>query len=117
MLDALEQGARQRTQARPNLDYVVVGPRIERGDDALDVMPIDQEVLAETLARDVPNAASSLSGRAQWNRGVSLARAPPGSRASRLRPAARYASVQSRMTLPLWPESRVANASSYCSAA
>ncbi len=51
VLDAFEQWARERAQARPDLDHVVIRLRIERGDDALDGAAIDQEMLAEAFAR------------------------------------------------------------------
>jgi hypothetical protein len=51
--DALQQRVRQRTQARSDLDEVFTRLRIQRSDDPLDVVPIDQEVLAEAFARDV----------------------------------------------------------------
>ena len=59
---ALEQRTRERAQARPDFDDLVVGLWIERGDDALDVMAVDQEVLAEALACDVTAATPSSRG-------------------------------------------------------
>jgi hypothetical protein len=51
--NALEQRMRERAQAGADLDDVVVWLRIERGENALDGAPVDQEVLAEALSRDV----------------------------------------------------------------
>ena len=50
--DAFEQWARQCAQAGADLDEIVIRPRVERCHDALDVMAVDQEMLAETLACD-----------------------------------------------------------------
>ena len=50
-LYALKQRPRERTKARADLDEVVVRVQMQRGDDPIDVMPIDQEMLAEALAR------------------------------------------------------------------
>jgi hypothetical protein len=44
---ALKQRAGQRTQAWSDLYQVVAGARIDGGDDALDVVAVDQEVLTE----------------------------------------------------------------------
>ena len=44
--------AGQRGEARADLDEVVARPRRDRGDDALDVVRVGEEVLAEALARD-----------------------------------------------------------------
>jgi hypothetical protein len=62
---ALEQRPRQRAKARADLYQVVAGTRIDGGDDAIDVMAVDQEVLAEPPPRDMVAGASSLFGRAQ----------------------------------------------------
>ena len=61
---ALEQRPRQRTQARADLHQVVARMRIDGGDDAIDVMAVDQEVLAEPPPRDMAAGASSLFGYA-----------------------------------------------------
>src|SRR5437588_6054377 len=42
---ALKQRPRERTKARADLDEVVVRVQMQRGDDPIDVMPIDQEML------------------------------------------------------------------------
>jgi hypothetical protein len=39
------------------------GLRIDRRDDPVDVVTVDQEVLAEALARDVATGATSRSSR------------------------------------------------------
>lgn len=49
-----EQGTRERAEAGPDLDYVVVALRVDSGDDAVDVMAINQEILAKPLPCDVP---------------------------------------------------------------
>jgi hypothetical protein len=64
-LEAFEQRAGERAQPGPDLDDVVIRLRIERSDDALDVMPVDQEMLAEALACKVVASASSSLGRTQ----------------------------------------------------
>jgi hypothetical protein len=45
------QHARERAFARPDLDYMISGPRRQCRDDAADDMAVMQEMLAETLFR------------------------------------------------------------------
>jgi hypothetical protein len=52
-LDPLQKWPRQRTKPGTDFDHVVVGRRIDCGDDAVDVVAIDEEILAKTLARRV----------------------------------------------------------------
>src|SRR6185369_16088845 len=54
---ALDEPCGERGQAGPDLDQVVAGPRIDRIDDPLDVVGVDQEVLAEALAGNVRDQA------------------------------------------------------------
>ena len=63
MLEALQQWNRQCAESRPDLDQVVVELRIDGGDDAVDVVPIDQEILTEALARDVTGRVNPRSSR------------------------------------------------------
>src|SRR6185437_12991344 len=50
---ALDQRIRQRAQSRADLDEIVAGRGIDRGDDARRVMAIGEEMLTEALARRV----------------------------------------------------------------
>ncbi len=62
---ALDEAAGQRGEARADLDDVVAGPRIDRVDDARDVVRIGEEVLAESLARLVSVHATGYQVRYQ----------------------------------------------------
>ncbi len=51
---AFDEKAGQRGETGADLDEVVAGTRIDRVDDLRDVVRIDEEVLPEPLACDVP---------------------------------------------------------------
>ena len=54
MLDPIEERCGQRPESGTNLDDMIVPARIDGGDDPADDLPIDEKVLAESLARCVP---------------------------------------------------------------
>ena len=53
-LASRQQRARHRTQARPDLDHRLTGARVDGIHDVFDDRSVDQEMLSEALARDVP---------------------------------------------------------------
>jgi hypothetical protein len=53
VIDPREQGRGQRSEARPDLDDVVVAAGIDGLDDSLDHFGIDEKMLAEPFPRDV----------------------------------------------------------------
>jgi hypothetical protein len=69
VLEALHQRAGQGAQPRPDLDHVVTRLHRQQLDNVGDDLPIDQEMLAKALARDVwPHALSSRGWRAPPSR-------------------------------------------------
>jgi hypothetical protein len=61
---SLEQWSSERAKAGADLDDVVVALGIDGGDDALDVVRVNQEILAKPLARDMAvNGAQVRSSR------------------------------------------------------
>ena len=61
---ALDEAAGQRREAGPDLDQVVAGLRIDRVDDARDVVRVGEKILAEPLARLVSVHATGYQGAA-----------------------------------------------------
>ena len=59
---ALQQRLRQSAQARPDLHQRLSGPGCDRPHDAVDDCNIDEEVLAEALARDMGAQAWAQNG-------------------------------------------------------
>ena len=56
-IDPLQQGLRQRAEARPDLDHEVAALRRDRRNDLFDDPRRIEEILSEALARDVADAS------------------------------------------------------------
>ena len=67
----LDQQQGQRAQAGADLDNALARPRVDRGDDALDVMRVVQEVLREAPSRAVALHQRPADGRSPASRSAS----------------------------------------------
>ena len=57
LIDPFQQRPRQRAATGADLDQAVVALRVDGGDDAPDVVAIDQKILAEAFAGTVLDQA------------------------------------------------------------
>jgi hypothetical protein len=116
-VDPIEQRSGQRAQTRADFDEALASLRRDRLDDALDIMRIGQEMLAESLARAM-RGFQRAAARARAARSIArstAANSEPGSAARASAPSAARSSAvpwstevrtigRPSVTLTPWPK-------------